>query len=412
MKKFSFVLLILSIILLLYACVNEYIPKPIEDSQEEVQPQPIMPEKPEPAHPPEDIVEEPMPYTTTATLTTVGDIMMHTPQISGGYEAETNSYNFNFYFTEVKNILLSGDWVVGNLETTLAGKDSGGYTGYPMFNSPSELADALKNAGFNILTTANNHSLDRGANGVLLTLENIRARGMKPVGTNASPAEAENILVVTKNEISMAILSYTYGLNGLVMPQGRQYLVDLIDEEKITSDIQKARELGVDLVTVALHMEGEYHRLPNAGQFRLTEHVIKSGADIILGSHPHVVQPFDWIETIDDAGIPRQGLVLYSLGNFISNQGPDQGTAKYTDVGVIFNIEITKQFPDESVEITKVEPIPTWVHKYWEDDKRKHRVLPIEATLEARNDPLLNESQYTLLEQYLQEMNEHIYLYQ
>lgn len=358
----------------------------------------------------EPIVEEPKPYSVHGTLIAVGDVMTHMPQINGAYDAATDAYVFDSYFTEIKHEL-EGDWVIANLETPLAGREAG-YSGYPQFNAPSSLADALKGAGFNILTTANNHALDRREKGLLRTLEVLRDKDLIAVGTHASQEEADDIVIVTKHDIAMAILSYTYGTNGIPIPADKPYLVNLIDEERIANDIQKAREKGADVVTVALHMEGEYHRMPNEGQKKLTQFVVEAGADIILGSHPHVVQPYEIVETIDENGMPRQAVIIYSLGNFVSNQGPPR-TAKYTDVGVVFNVEVIKHFPEETIEIGVVQSIPTWVHRYSENGKYQYRILPIEETLANQNDehkadPLLQQHHYELLEAYYEEMEEHI----
>jgi poly-gamma-glutamate synthesis protein (capsule biosynthesis protein) len=345
---------------------------------------------------------KPKQYTTEAELIAVGDIMMHGSQIKSGYNSQTKSYNYDHFFTEVQPILSAGDWVIGNLETTLAG-EAAKYTGYPLFNAPDTLADAIKLAGFNILTTANNHSLDRREAGVLKTLENIRQRGLKPVGTNASAEEAQEILVVEKNDISMAFLAYTYSTNGIPIPKGKDYLVALIDEDKMIADINQAEQLGVDVITVALHFGSEYQRQPNQQQKELVKTLVAAGADIILGSHPHVVQPYEVFE-IEEMGEVRKAVAIYSMGNFVSNQRDD-----YKDLGVIFTVQLTKQFPDETVEITTVDGIPTWVHRYWENNKYQFRILPIEATLEAKNDPLLTASQYRQLAQDLEKMKTHIH---
>lgn len=360
--------------------------------------------EPEPAEP---APEPPEPKVLQARLVAVGDIMMHSPQIPAAYDVTTDTYSFHSYFDQVKP-LLEGDWVFANLETPLAGEELGGYSGYPLFNAPEELADALREAGFNVLSTANNHSLDRWERGLLNTLANLKARGLIPVGTSESAEAAETITLVEKNGISMAFLAYTYGTNGIPIPEGKDYLVNLIDEAKIKADIVRAREQA-DVVTVSLHFGVEYQRQPNEEQKSLARSLVASGADIILGSHPHVVQPFEIIETVSDDGTPRQGIVIYSLGNFISNQGPDQGTAKYTDVGVIFSVNVTKRLPEGTVELKVEEPVPTWVHKSYANGKRQYRILPIEAALAAKNDPSLNDSHYAMLTAYLEEMDEHLH---
>lgn len=349
-----------------------------------------------------EVTPSPTPYTREAELVAVGDIMMHGAQIKSGYNPQTKTYNYDNFFTEVQAILSSGDWVIGNLETPLAGPERG-YTGYPLFNAPDPLADAIKKAGFNILTTANNHSLDRGEKGVLKTLENVKKRGLIPVGTAANSKEAESIIIVEKNDISMAILAYTYGTNGIPIPKGKNYLVNLINADQIKQDIAKARQLGADVVTVALHFGTEYQRQPNAEQKALVKTLVNSGADIILGSHPHVVQPYQIFETTGKQGNPKKAVVIYSMGNFISNQ-----RGNYKDLGVIFKVNIQKQFPNETIEITEVKALPTWVHRYSKNGKYQFRVLPLEQVVKNKKDPLLSASEYRMLETDLNKMNRHL----
>lgn len=345
----------------------------------------------------------PTPAIAEAQLLAVGDIMMHLPQTQSGYNPQTKTYNFDGFFTEVKPILSQGDWVIGNLETPLAGA-SARFTGYPLFNAPDELADALKGAGFNILTTANNHSLDRQELGVINTLVTLRNRGIIAVGTALSAVEAQDIITVEKKGISMALLAYTYGTNGIPIPQGKDYLVSLIDEPKIVKDILAARRMGVDLVTVALHFGDEYQRHPNQGQKQLVQQLVGAGADIILGSHPHVVQPYQIFEVPTQQGKTRKAVAIYSMGNFISNQvGNDK------DLGVIFAVNVEKQLGENTTEIKEVEAIPTWVHRYRANGQLNYRVLPLESVIMAKNDPLLVPGQYSQLEQFLNRMNDHIH---
>lgn len=345
---------------------------------------------------------QPQSYTKEAELIAVGDIMMHGAQIKSGYNPTTKTYNYDNFFKEVKGILSSGDWVIGNLETTLSGPETG-YTGYPLFNAPDSLADAIKKAGFNIISTTNNHSLDRGEKGVLKTLENVKKRGLIPVGTATSAQEAAKIVIVEKNNISMAILGYSYGTNGIPIPKGKNYLVSLINPNKMIQDIAKARKSGVDIVTVILHFGLEYQRQPNAEQKALVKRLVNAGADIILGSHPHVVQPYQIFEKIEESGKPKKAVVIYSMGNFISNQ-----REKYRDLGVIFKVNLSKKFPDETTEIKDIKAIPTWVHRYWKNGKYQFRILPIEQVLKTRKDPLLSTSDYQQLETDLKNMNQHL----
>ncbi|MHA6483966.1 CapA family protein [Paenibacillus sp. strain BS8-2] len=338
---------------------------------------------PEPTPPP--------PVYNEAVWIGVGDIMSHSPQLPGSYDVATGKYDFTPFFEHVKPILSEGDWVMANLETPIAGPDFG-YSGYPTFNAPTELAEALRNAGFNLLSTANNHSLDKGEKGLLKTLEHVHALGFKTVGTAASQADADAHIIVEQNGIRMGLLSYTYGTNGIPIPQGKPYLVNLIDEVKIKSDIKKLREAGADLVTVALHFGTEYQFVPNETQTTLARSLAAAGADIIAGSHPHVVQPYEVVEALDEQGRSKQALIIYSMGNFISNQ---RGDSK--DYGVIFKVGIKKNMTDGFTELTEIEAIPTWVHRYRPNKSYLYRVLPVEATISARNDQLLSQNDYAAL---------------
>lgn len=347
----------------------------------------------------------PEPYYTEAKLVAVGDIMMHLPQTQSGYDATAKTYNFDTFFTEITPYL-EGDWVIGNLEVPLAGNLS--YSGYPQFNAPPELADSLKLAGFNILSTTNNHSLDRREKGVLATLDNLRSRGIVPVGTAATPEEAEVITLVTHQDVSMAILAYTYGTNGIPMPEGKPYLVSLIDEPRMKADIKKAHELGAELITVVLHFGNEYQLQPSEEQRLLVDMLFRAGADIILGSHPHVIQPYEIVNVTTDEGIQKKGVVIYSMGNFISNQDRFLNKNKPTDVGVIFEVGIRKHYPDLTVELTEVKAIPTYVHKYKDNGKSRYRVLPLEAILSERDDDLLMPKDYDRIEAYYLEASSHV----
>jgi len=333
----------------------------------------------------------------------LGDIMMHSTQTRSGYDAKKQTYNFDSFFAPVKSILSKGDWVTGNLETPLAGEDAGGYTGYPLFNAPAQLLDAAKKAGFNILTTANNHALDRGEIGVIKTIANLGDRKIASTGTAKSKAAGDTTLIITKNNISLAMLAYSYGTNGIPIPKGKDYLVSLIDEKQIVKDIAKARKKGADIIAISLHFGDEYQRQPNPQQKQLVENLLKAGADIILGSHPHVVQPYKIFKFPGKNGKTRKAVAIYSMGNFISGQTQD-----YTDLGVILQVNIRKKFPEKTTEITSIKAIPTWVHRYTLNNKSNYRILPLEATVTQKKDALLATSQYPVLKAYLQEMNNHL----
>ncbi|HIW32867.1 MAG TPA: CapA family protein [Candidatus Paenibacillus intestinavium] len=343
-----------------------------------------------------------LPEYTDAVWIGVGDIMSHTPQLPGAYNNETDTYDFNPFFEPISSILEDGNWVMANLETPVAGSEFG-YTGYPTFNAPTELAEALWNAGFNLLSTANNHSLDKGEKGLLRTLENVHTIGFTTVGTAASLEESQTSTIIEHNDIAMGVLSYTYGTNGIPIPAGKDYLVNLIDKDKIIADMNQLRADGAEVITIALHFGNEYQTQPSDEQKSLARELIAAGADIIAGSHPHVLQPYEMLSTFDEDGNERQGLIIYSMGNFISNQ---RGESK--DYGVIYKVNIRKHYESGAIELTNVEATPTWVHRYKPDSYNRYRILPVAETLESRDDSLLSTKDYDALESNLAMLNKRL----
>jgi poly-gamma-glutamate capsule biosynthesis protein CapA/YwtB (metallophosphatase superfamily) len=318
-----------------------------------------------------DINKEDKNDVSQVLLAAVGDIMVHSPQLSSAYDHHKGVYNFHECFTDIAPHLQKADFAVGNFETTLAGSEKG-FSGYPRFNSPVELAAALKDSGFDLLFTANNHSMDSGADGVMKTIENLEAAGLSYAGTARSQEEKESGFVFFQNDIKIIFYAYTYGTNGIPLPSDRDYLVSLIDEERIKSDVYRAKNIEkADLVIVSMHWGNEYERLPAEGQRELAEWLIDSGVDVIIGTHPHVIQPAEIIRTENS-----KGLVLYSLGNFISNQ-----RWRYTDAGIVVYLQITKDHVLNKVEVSIQGTTPTWVHKFLEDGRWKFKVLPVEENL-------------------------------
>ncbi|WP_241236350.1 CapA family protein [Brevibacillus marinus] len=336
------------------------------------------------------------------TLMAVGDIMGHQEQLEAAWDPVNQTYQFAPSFAKVKPILQSADWVVGNLETTLAGADLR-YTGYPQFNTPHTLAFALKEAGFTAVTTANNHSLDRREAGVLRTLDHLDQAGLAHTGTFRSAEERSVPLILEKDGIRLGLLAYTYGTNGIPLPKDKPYLVNLIEPETIKQDIATARSLGADLVAVALHFGAEYQRLPNQEQRKLVDLCFQYGADLILGHHPHVLQPYEWRTLTDETGGTRNGLVIYSLGNFISAQRGD-----FKDVGGILAVTVVKRGEEPAV-LEEASFIPTYVHYYRSQGKRNYVIYPLAETLAAggQQDPLISEAVYRKMERLYKEITIH-----
>ena len=322
--------------------------------------------------------------------------MMHSTQIRAGYQPDTETYDFSSFFRLVKPHLEKAHFVIGNLETTL-GTNRAHYGGYPRFNAPAVLAKNLKDAGFHLLTTANNHALDRGITGLQNTLQHLDEVGLLHTGTARSQEEKETILITEIESVKTAFLAYTYGTNGLQPPADYPFAVNYINEEEITEDIKKAREAGAQLIVLCLHFGQEYQNKPNQAQTALAQKFLQAGADIILGTHPHVLQPSQvcylqsTAETAGDgegderqegsgdeeiSGNGEKKFVSYSLGNFISDQN---GLPRKT--AIILNLHFGVDSLTGKPYFKKADYLPIWTRKYSQNDKLCFEVVPIEQAL-------------------------------
>ncbi|MDO8548971.1 MAG: CapA family protein [Ignavibacteria bacterium] len=335
--------------------------------------------------------------TITIRISAVGDLMCHSVQYNYA-RIDGDNFDFNPVYREVKKYFYESDFVFGNLETVTAGK-SKGFSGYPFFNTPDEYITALYNAGFHLLTTANNHSLDRGEAGLLRTIEQIKKNGLLYNGTFTSKEDRDLIRVIDIKGIKIAFLAYTYGTNGIPVPKGKSFLINLIDFDLIKSDIEKARKLGADVVLVHYHFGEEYKREPIAYQKEVVQKTISFGADIIIGGHPHVLHPAQFYKTKD--GRLDTGFVAYSLGNFISNQ-----RWRYSDAGVILNIEITKNFKSTAIYISDVSYIPTWVYKGETNKGSEYVILPLHQDYKSSIDEYLPDFDLKNMKQAFDDTNE------
>ncbi len=303
--------------------------------------------------------------TDTLRLMFAGDIMAHTPQIEAAWNPSTRQYDFNDSFIFLKHIFAQADFVIGNLETTLGNKP---YSGYPRFRAPVALAEALKNAGFNVLVTANNHSADKGKKGIIQTVEALDRIGIWHTGTFVSQEEKDlkTPLILEKKGIKIALLNYTYGTNGL--PVSPPAVVNLIDTLQIKKDIAKAREKNPDIIIVFLHWGTQYKSHPDKMQIETEKFLQRHGINIIIGSHPHVVQP---------VRIRQNQITVYSLGNFISNQ-----RTYPRDGSIIFYLELIKE--KNQIKIVEAGYIPVWTYKYKLHEKWHFEVLPVDDFIRDR----------------------------
>ncbi len=339
----------------------------------------------------------------SATLSFVGDLMCHSTQFNYA-KVEIDSFDFTGVYGEVKQYLSQPDLTIGNLETVIAGHNEG-YSGYPYFNAPDDFIYALKDAGFDLLITANNHALDQGFDGVKRTIDVINENKIHRTGTFTSEEDQDSIRIFQINSIKIAILAYSENTNGVSIPKGKDFIINLIDEQKIKEDINKARERNVDVVLVHLHYGPEYNREPSDYQKEIVQKIIEAGADIIIGGHPHVIEPFDFFKTNNTK--LDTGFIAYSMGNFISNQ-----RWRYSDAGIILNIQISKNTFTDSVYISDVSYLPTWVFKGSTEKGKEYIILPSQIGEEDSTYAYLSFGDKKLMKEAFEDTKEIITKYQ
>ncbi len=296
----------------------------------------------------------------------MGDIMGHGPQIRSAWQENKEQYDYSEVFNPLENIISSVDFAIANLEVTLAGKP---FKGYPQFSSPDELAVACKNSGMDVLVTANNHSCDRKNNGIVRTLDVLDSLNILHTGTfkDVEKRENNNLLILSKEGIKVGLLNYTYGTNG--MPFSDPTYVNLLDSILIREDVINAKNRDLDKLVVFVHWGYENKDFPNSYQKKYNHFFKALGVDIVIGSHPHVIQPMEYSKKNN-----QEFLTVFSLGNFVSNQ-----RAESKDGGVMVRLSFKKT--GNNVLISRKEYIPVWVHKFIEKEKYHYQILPCSRSL-------------------------------
>ena len=251
----------------------------------------------------------------TINMSVIGDIMCHNSQYIDAFSGST--YDFSYVFSDIKHYIDNADIAIGNLETTFAGA-ARGYSNYPTFNTPEQLAQNLKDFGIDVVSTANNHCMDTGYKGLVSTLDYLDSAGISHTGTSRTQEEQNTVLIKDINGIKIAFLSFTYGTNGIPVSLEKTYSVNLISDELILNQLQLAKAQNPDLICVSMHWGIEYQNTQNKEQERLADLLFQNGTDIILGSHPHVLQPMEKRTITLEDGSTKDGFVIYSLGNFMS----------------------------------------------------------------------------------------------
>lgn len=306
--------------------------------------------------------------TAVITLLFSGDVMQHMPQINASWSDSLKNYNYDSCFQPFAGVFNLADVSVINLETTLAGEP---YSGYPQFSAPDALIWGLKKAGVDVLVTANNHTCDKGKKGILRTLEMIDSCGLKRTGSFADSADHKrhNPLIINEKGIRIALLNYTYGTNGIAIPAPA--IVNLIDTAVIRKDFEKARGLEADIIVPFFHWGIEYQREPNDEQKNIADFCLSLGTTLVIGSHPHVVQPVQrYLKNTDSV------TVCWSLGNFVSNQ-----RQLHTDGGMSLLVEITRT--GEKTFVSKAAYILHWVSiETTPSGKKSYRCLPVIPEIE------------------------------
>ncbi len=346
----------------------------------------------------EEIIEEPQ-EDITLNMTVTGDVLCHNTQYFDAYEPNGDTYDFSYVFEDIKKYFDNSDIAIGTIETSFAGKEIG-YSNYPTFNSPAELARDLKELGYDIFATASNHCLDKGYNGLVKTLETLDNVGIEHMGTYSSEEKSQEILIKEVKGIKIAFLNYTYGTNGIPIPEGKEYAVNLIDKDKMKSDIDKAKSEGSELICVNMHWGEEYRQTPTEEQKELADFLFENGADLILGSHTHCLEPMEKRTVTLEDGTTKDGFVVYSLGNFMSGQNAD-----YTRQSVILDIQITKHGEDGKFTIDSVNYTPIYMYNIYNGKSlKKFKVMDIEEEIKKyeNGDTSIGQNLYTTLKSELE----------
>lgn len=312
--------------------------------------------------------------TTKASLVMVGDALLHSSVYNDAYK--NGKYDFSSQLEFIKPIIQNYDLAFYNQETVLGGTEIG-LSDYPSFNSPKEFGNNMLDMGFNIVNLATNHTMDRGEKAILSSCDywNSKKEEVLSAGSYCSKEEAKEIKIKEINGIKYTLLSYTYGTNGIRVPEGKEYLVNLYSDEKAKEDIEKVRD-KVDVLLVSMHWGVEYQNQPNEEQKRQAEYLSKLGADIIIGTHPHVIQPVTYI---DDT------LVIYSLGNFISAQSTNSDYSALVEL--MTSIDIVKETKNGKSKIKLENLNNELLYNYYEKGGKWHnfKVIPFSNMNEKYN---------------------------
>lgn len=321
------------------------------------------------------------------SLLFIGDIMGHDEQIWSAENRETHLYNYEDVFKYIKPVISEADIAIANFEVTMAGSP---YIGYPQFSSPAALAAACKNAGIDYLVTANNHAADRGTKGITGTINRLDSLGIPHTGTflNSACRDSLSPLIINKNGVSIALLNYTFSTNGIKVPD--PVIVNMLDKELITRDVNKAKSKKADFIILFLHWGTEYDTIPSKSQTDMAEYFQSIGVDLVIGSHPHVLQKM--IRTKNTVS-GNEDVVVYSLGNFVSNQRKPK-----TDGGSMVRVGLKRK--GDKYIISNAGYYLIWVYTPIVNYRKKFFILPC-SEFESKPDFFDKPEAFQLMKKFI-----------
>ncbi len=334
---------------------------------------------------------------TTFTLCAIGDVMCHNTQYWDAYNSFTKTYDFSYVFDEINTYTKNSDITVASLETCFAGEERG-YSNYPTFNSPDNLAYSLRDIGIDVISTAGNHCLDMGFSGLSRTIDVLDNANISHLGTYKTQEEQDKILFKYVKGVKIAFINYTYGTNGIPSPNNKEFCVNLIDEDLIKKHIKTAQSQNADVIIACMHWGTEYRTTANDEQKKLADFLFQNGVDIILGNHPHTLEPMEKRKITLEDGSTKECFVIYALGNFICDQN-----AENTRNSIILNLILTKH-SNGKLSIDKVYYIPIYMYKNTSIKTRGMRIIDINKAIsdyESKIEGSVDTNLYQLLKKQL-----------
>lgn len=392
-KTLSITVAVLLVILIIVACFYYFKNRSDYESLVTSSRQEIEEQKQKSEEANENEKEEEQETDATFTMAAIGDIMCHNTQYMDAYNQETGAYDFSYVFEDISFYTKTADISIGSLETTFAGEEEG-YSSYPTFNTPDSLAYELKSIGLDVLSTAGNHALDKGFDGLSRTIDVLDDADIAHLGTYKSQEEQDKVLFKYVKGVKIAFINYTYGTNGITVPSDKEFCVNLIDKDLIKKHIETAKEGNADIIVACMHWGSEYKTTPSTSQTELADFLFQNGVDIVLGNHPHVLEPMEKRTITLEDGTTKDGFIIYSLGNFIADQN-----AKNTRNSVILNLTITKH-TDGKVTIDKADYVPIYMYKDTSLKTKKMKLIDINKAIsnyESGTDTSIGEKLYSTL---------------